>query len=138
MNISTQIHNIAVQKVWVREGFLMKESYNTIHINSLLNHSVYPKRVIKTTGKQIPVYIDPLFVEKLITEVLPEPKINNLKTAYTQIYLSNIEDEADCRIEFSFPSIINEGAFSKVLVKIFDTENNLCQIAYYNLRGENK
>lgn len=39
MKVSTQIHNFAVQKVWSREGFMLKKAYNTIHINSLFNYS---------------------------------------------------------------------------------------------------
>ncbi len=36
MKVSTQVQNYAVQKVWVREGFFLTNSYCTIHINSLL------------------------------------------------------------------------------------------------------
>lgn len=44
MKVSTQIQNFAVQKVWTREGFVLKKAFNTIHINSLLNCSVIPKK----------------------------------------------------------------------------------------------
>ena len=40
MKVSTQIQNLAVQKVWSREGFMLQDSYSTIHINSLLSLSV--------------------------------------------------------------------------------------------------
>jgi len=44
MSVSTQIQNLAVQKVWAREGFLLQDSFSTIHINSLLNLSVLETR----------------------------------------------------------------------------------------------
>jgi len=40
MRTSTQIQNMAVQKVWVREGFVLSDAYNTYHINSLLSKSI--------------------------------------------------------------------------------------------------
>jgi|688.fasta_scaffold32494_6 hypothetical protein len=40
MSVSTQIQNIAVQKVWTRESFFISEAYNTYHINSLLSASI--------------------------------------------------------------------------------------------------
>jgi acyl dehydratase len=44
MSVSTQIQNLAVQKVWAREGFVLQDSVSTIHINSLLNSSVLKSR----------------------------------------------------------------------------------------------
>lgn len=37
MKVSTQIQNFAVQRVWNREGFILKNSYDTYHINSFLD-----------------------------------------------------------------------------------------------------
>lgn len=34
MIVSTQVHNLAVQKVWVREGFFLSKVYLTLHIFS--------------------------------------------------------------------------------------------------------
>jgi hypothetical protein len=39
MKVSTQVQNYAVQKVWSREGFYMKKSFATLHINSLLGQA---------------------------------------------------------------------------------------------------
>jgi len=33
MEVSTQIQNYTVQRVWVREGFQLSHAYNTIHLN---------------------------------------------------------------------------------------------------------
>lgn len=37
MLVSTQVQNYAVQKVWSREGFFISRSWDTFHINSMLN-----------------------------------------------------------------------------------------------------
>jgi len=52
MKVSTQIHNFAVQKVWGREGFTLKNAYNTIHINSLINYSQVPVQSFTITISQ--------------------------------------------------------------------------------------
>ena len=44
MKVSTQIQNYAVQKVWGKEGFYLKESFATIHVNSLLSYSKLPRK----------------------------------------------------------------------------------------------
>ncbi|AMS26964.1 hypothetical protein AEM51_07990 [Bacteroidetes bacterium UKL13-3] len=35
MKVSTQIQNFAVQKVWTREGFILKKAFYTYHLNRL-------------------------------------------------------------------------------------------------------
>jgi acyl dehydratase len=40
MKVSTQIHNFSVQKVWSREGFHLWKSYDTYHVNSMLNFKI--------------------------------------------------------------------------------------------------
>jgi len=37
MTVTTQIQNYAVQKIWVKEGFSLCNSFDTYHINSFLN-----------------------------------------------------------------------------------------------------
>lgn len=37
VRVSTQIGNLAVQKVWRREGFAMVEAYDTFHVNAFLH-----------------------------------------------------------------------------------------------------
>ena len=37
MKISTQVWNLAVQKVWNREGFVFNQAYDTFHINAMLS-----------------------------------------------------------------------------------------------------
>lgn len=46
MIVSTQVHNYAVQKVWMREGFRMYSACNTIHINAFLSCTNFPKKTI--------------------------------------------------------------------------------------------
>jgi acyl dehydratase len=36
MKVSTQVWNLAVQKVWSREGFVLTQAFDTYHVNALL------------------------------------------------------------------------------------------------------
>jgi GNAT superfamily N-acetyltransferase len=38
MKVSTQIQNYSVQKAWIKEGFTLKEAFDTYHINCFLTH----------------------------------------------------------------------------------------------------
>jgi GNAT superfamily N-acetyltransferase len=40
MQISTQVQNYGVQKVWVREGLFLEQAFDTYHINCLLGRQV--------------------------------------------------------------------------------------------------
>lgn len=37
MTVSTQVWNLAVQKVWGREGFVLDRAYDTFHVNAMLS-----------------------------------------------------------------------------------------------------
>lgn len=53
LRVSTQITNLAVQKVWQREGFHLYESWVTFHLNPLLSVGkpvVEPKTVLAERG----------------------------------------------------------------------------------------
>lgn len=70
MQVSTQIWNLAVQKVWSREGFLLKEAFDTYHVNALLSggHALVTREAsfsaaqvlefATATGDTNPVHLD--------------------------------------------------------------------------------
>jgi GNAT superfamily N-acetyltransferase len=43
MDVSTQIQNFGVQKVWTREGFYLHHAFDTYHINAMLNKTTVSK-----------------------------------------------------------------------------------------------
>jgi 3-hydroxybutyryl-CoA dehydratase len=72
MIVSTQIQNLAVQKAWVRRGFRLYESWNTVHLNLLMSDdyslAVHKERILldeslvsrygHVTGDENPVHFD--------------------------------------------------------------------------------
>lgn len=78
MKVSTQIQNYTVQKVWVKEGFQLKESFATIHINSLLSYSILPVQTFEISisendiqkfgefsGDMNPIHFDDTYAQHL-------------------------------------------------------------------------
>ena len=55
MRVTTQAENIAIQHIWTSSGFSLHHLENTIHINSLLNKSVFARfsTVIKIDEKEM-------------------------------------------------------------------------------------
>lgn len=70
MMVSTQIWNVAVQKVWAREGFVLAHAYDTLHINALLAAGTVTvdrdltfsheqvERFAQVTGDSNPIHLD--------------------------------------------------------------------------------
>lgn len=46
MIVSTQVHNYAVQKVWMQEDFRMYSACKTVHINAFFSCTNFPKKTI--------------------------------------------------------------------------------------------
>lgn len=59
MDVSTQIWNAAVQKVWGREGFVFSRAYDTFHVNAMLSAGeLLVDRVLRFDGEQVARFAD--------------------------------------------------------------------------------
>ena len=60
MLVSTQIQNFAVQKVWSREGFYLFQSFDTYHLNTMLNfkNDSSPIETLIVTEDNLRLFID--------------------------------------------------------------------------------
>ena len=70
MNVSTQVWNLAVQKVWAREGFFLCKAWDTYHINAMLSagepmvarevrySADQIERFAAVTGDRNPIHLD--------------------------------------------------------------------------------
>jgi hypothetical protein len=163
MLVSTQIQNVAVQKVWGREGFTLFESFNTIHINSLLNKSnkkiefekiEITEELIQTFGELSKDYNPIHFDDKIAKEkgfegriahgLIPSSIISkyfgtqfpgegtvfiNYKYLfYMPLYLNRIYT-----IQYQFPDYVANSKLFLSVVKILDSNNNVCLISYNKL-----
>lgn len=162
MKVSTQIHNITVQKVWTKEGFFLTETFITVHVNSFLNISKIPKvtRDIIISEEEIKKYgeltgdmnllhfddnyaISKGFEKKIAHGIIIDsyltkffgmeyPGHGTIFLNYNYYYFKPLYPNKHYRVEISFPIIYSNG-FHLVLTKILDEQNNLCLLSYNQL-----
>lgn len=162
MKVSTQLHNIAVQRVWTKEGFLISETLITIHINSFINASkiakiscdlIITEEEIKKygdlTGDLNPLHFDEdyaiskgfdskiahgIIVDSYLTKFfgMDYPGSGTIFLNYTYSYFKPLYLNKHYKIEISFP-VINSNGFHLALARILDEQNNLCLLSYNQL-----
>jgi len=167
MKVSTQIQNFAVQKVWTREGFVLDKSYNTFHINSLLNYSKRPvdvykfvisaddvQKIAETTGDFNPIHFDDDFAMKnklkgriahgIIANAeltkyygMEYPGNGTIFMKYNYIFLLPLYLNEDYKFRISFPLVNTESGIHKSVAIVTDNRNNICLISYVNLLKRN-
>ena len=164
MKVSTQIQNMAVQKVWVREGFFLSKSYNTFHINSLLDYSLRDKtemdfsisesdvqKIAETTGDFNPIHFDDTFAienkldGKIAHGIIPNamltkfygmeyPGNGTLFLKYKYLFLRPLYLNKNYRLTIAFPLINSESGIYKSTALIRDMDNNICLVGYSDLK----
>jgi len=163
MKVSTQVQNVAVQKVWTREGYGIEKSYNTFHINSLLDFSVIEpversftiteaevQKYGEATGDFNPIHFDENFAKAnklkgkiahgIITNAMltkyygmEYPGNGTMFMSYNYLFYKPIYLNETYRMIITFPVINAESGTYKSVAKILDSEGNVCMITYNNL-----
>lgn len=161
MKVSTQVHNYAVQKVWSREGFIMKQAFVTVHINSLMNVSRIEKKVFDLTVSSNDAmryctmsgdanrHFDEenaytrgvgRIAHELLSKVIASkyyytefPGDGTLFIGYACKFLKPVCLDREYRLEISFPFVNSEMGIYKSLVKIVDSNGDICLFSYNDL-----
>jgi acyl dehydratase len=163
MRVSTQVQNFAVQRVWSRESFVLRESLNTIHINCLLDHSEVEKRSFELTvrpeeiasfaevsGDRNPLHVDDAFARArgfeeriahgLISNALLSryfgtefPGPGTIFAGYRYSFLRPLYPDRPYRVEIGFPHIAEKRGYYLGLAKIYDQDGQLCMLSYNDL-----
>lgn len=166
MLVSTQLHNHTVQKVWNREGFVIDKSFITIHVNSMMNFSVIPKKNIEVSistedilnygclsGGMKPIQYEAeserhgglmrershvLVIDSLISKYygMEFPGSGTLLISNNTKYLKPIYTDTNYQLVISFPYI--HGEIYHSLAKIVDDENRICFLSYNHLCKSNE
>ncbi len=157
IKISTQVNNYAVQKVWGREGFYVKNAFLTIHINSLMKTSRIPKKRfdIRITNGQHGQAADMAlkanagltstsngklrFEKRILLGMVGTgndpaffPKVDAVLVKNTVRYLKPVQPGHDYRIEISHPYMNPVKGNYTSLLKLYDDSDEMCLFAYYD------
>ena len=162
MYVSTQIQNVAVQKVWMRESFFISEAFNTYHINALLSASLkeaYSKEITITeklisdyatfTEDFNPIHVDESFAKSIGLEnkiahgiisnaILTKyygtnfPGNGTLFKKYSYLFFSPLYIHKTYVIQILFPVIQAEKGLYKSVAIIRDKLSNEICLVAYN------
>ena len=129
MKVSTQVQNYAVQKVWNREGFVIDQSFLTIHVNSLLTYSCIEKKCISIPylgNKDMFTNINDIILPSI--ELLSGIKGSCKYSLFKQF--SSFESGKGYQAMISVPwrGSNNQG---KIVAKIIDDSGKLFGVSYY-------
>ncbi len=159
MLVSTQLQNIAVQKVWIREGFVIDYSYETYHINAFLNYSIHPVKTTsfiitdeiiedfaKFSGDRNKLHFDKEFAQKIgfkdrishgmITQSylskifgIDYPGDGTLYLLNKNIFLAPVYINIEYKVAIS-TYFKNENGLYYILANVTDKEGNICLLSY--------
>lgn len=159
MKVSTQIQNYAVQKVWTREGFHIYDSFETYHVNSLINYSC--NKVLKFSfkvdenqlsefasfsGDYNKIHFDSEYAKTLgfsdrivhgmiilaaISKFIGTeyPGIGSIFISNKNIFLAPIYLNKDYSVEINTLEKNSNGVYY-LLFKVYDGKNNICLLSY--------
>jgi acyl dehydratase/GNAT superfamily N-acetyltransferase len=167
MWVSTQIQNYSVQKAWLNEGFFLKKSFETYHINALLNYSIEPKQVFefKVTAKDIlefadfsgdknPLHFDDSYANEMgfkgriahgmiFQSYLSKffgvdyPGKGTIFLKNANMFIAPIYPDLLYKCEISTYSKDKSTGIIKVVAKVFTENNEICAISYNDLMNKN-
>lgn len=162
MNVSTQLQNYSVQKVWIREGFFLNKAYETYHINSLLKFSITEKRKYKIfiteemianfaelSGDKNKLHFDTDYAKSLgfddrishgvLTQSflsrifgMDYPGEGTIFLSNNNLFLSPVYLNEGYELEISTLRMLRNGLI-QLLAKIIDEKGKVCLLSYNNL-----
>jgi hypothetical protein len=163
MKVSTQIQNHAVQKVWSRESFVLRESLNTIHINSFLSYSRLEKhsfelRILpedvesfgQASGDYNPLHFNDAFAQArgfekrvahglIANSVLSKyfgtefPGPGTLFMSFCYKFFRPLYLDTPYRVMVSIPYSVEKKGIYYAVAKVCDAQDNLCLVSYSDL-----
>ena len=136
MKVSTQVQNVAVQKAWVRAGFVPSLSFVTVHVNSFLNYSVRPVDSFPLTVSSADATEYGLIIDRVASRYFgtsfPGPGCIYLHCSYR--FLRPILLSKQYKVEVAFPFSDETRGFSTAVLRVLDVQGNLCVLSYHGLR----
>lgn len=162
MQVSTQVWNLAVQKVWAREGFRISAAQDTWHVNSMLSagevlvdrelifDSIQVARFAAITGDTNPVHLDDEasraagFDAKISHGMLAGSELSRIfgteipgaGTLFLRselAFLAPIYQGRAYRLQVRYPSPLPGRGYIAAVATIRDHAGALCLLAYSDL-----
>lgn len=162
MTVSTQVWNLAVQKVWGREGFVLDRAYDTFHINAMLSagdalverelvfSSEQVAQFAAATGDINPVHLDDEaarragFDSRISHGMLAGgelsrifgtevPGMGTLFLRADMVFLKPIYPGLAHTLQIRYPSHVPPSGHIRTVTTIRDSAGSLCLLCYSDL-----
>ncbi|KAB8179317.1 GNAT family N-acetyltransferase [Lysobacter maris] len=162
MKVSTQVWNLAVQKVWAREGFSLTRAFDTVHINAMLSagEALVDKSLVfsaeqvaqfaEVSGDCNPVHLDDEaaraagFASRITHGMLAGAELSRIfgtevpgpGTLFLRsdfIFMRPIHCGAPHRLRIRYLSEVEQGGHIPAVATIHDDRQNLCLLSYCDL-----
>lgn len=166
MIVSTQIWNLAVQKVWSREGFVLDRAYDTFHVNAMLSAGdarverelvFSPEQVAQfaaVTGDTNAVHLDDDaarsagFDSRISHGMLAGGELSRIfgtevpgpGTLFLRadmVFLKPIYPGRSYTLRIRYPSEVSASGHIATVTTIRDLAGNLCLLCYSDLMKKN-
>lgn len=130
MQTTTQIENIAVQKLWTSEGYVLDHTSNTIHIDALLTKSVFDNFTVPVTihghDSDTPKVSNRHILKQINWQF--DFKQNIVTRNHRFVNIDSMHVDVEYELHFSFPT------GSKGLLRVTDKEGKTYMLVYFDLR----
>ncbi|WP_020526761.1 GNAT family N-acetyltransferase [Flexithrix dorotheae] len=130
METITQIENVAVQKVWVSDGFVLDHTSNTIHIDAMLTKSVFDTFTIPLTiqghDSDTPKVSNRHILKQINWQF--DFKQNMVTQNHKFVNIEPLHVDVEYQLHFSFPT------GSKGLLRVTDEEDKTYVLVYFDLK----
>ncbi|KAB8317105.1 hypothetical protein SD81_023220 [Tolypothrix campylonemoides VB511288] len=162
MNVSTQVWNYAVQKVWAREGFALVSAFDTWHVNAMLDggailvdrplvfDAAQVERFAAATGDRNPVHFDDaaaraagfpsrishgMLVGGELSKIFGTeiPGPGTLFLRSSLAFLSPVFPEQPYRLRVRAPGRPGSSGHVPAVATVHDSAGSLCVLAYSDL-----
>ncbi|UZR94932.1 GNAT family N-acetyltransferase [Chondrinema litorale] len=130
MQTTTQIENIAVQKLWTSEDYTLSNTSNTIHIDALLTKSVFDNFTVPVTihghDSDTPKVSNRHVLKQINWQF--DFKQNIITRNHRFVNIEYMHVDVEYQLHFSFPT------GSKGLLRVTDKEGKTYMLVYFDLR----
>lgn len=128
MKIGTQSQNYAVQKVWTNEGFCLKESLVTFHVNSFLCSSIFEDS-LSVNG------IDADIVDVPINALRQLLNLSRDRIITSNIKIVNLSTKPTEKVASAIVKVnaINSNGRALASILFHDSSGNLLKVIYHDI-----
>jgi predicted acetyltransferase len=135
MWVSTQVQNYSVQKVWAKEGFVLKEAFDTFHINSFLSHSMEAAREFTISLPANRNHMLQKSLEEIVfnnlSELLPENEISIL--SFKSVFFAPLQSHATYCGRILLTNIDRVSGIYTISCLVHDSSKQINAVLYYTL-----